>query len=133
MLKLKRAHLTAMINHAKESYPNECCGIIAGRGECVVNVMKMANEIGSPVEYKMSDADVKRALDSLDEQGLDFLGVYHSHPTSDAYPSNIDVDRAVFDEVDQLIISLKDIDKPQVNNFRIVNKNVVEAPYSVID
>ena len=121
-----------LIAHARESYPLECCGIIAGSGTRIEQLVRIPNTIESPVEYKMDDAAVKSALDMLDAARLDFLGVYHSHPKSAAYPSNSDTAKAPFPELDYVIISLIDIEKPVIKNFSIDNNVIIEEPLEII-
>jgi proteasome lid subunit RPN8/RPN11 len=125
--------IDSIIDHAKEEYPYECCGIIAGRDSRVESVIRINNELSSSVEYSMNDAELKSVLDELDAAGLDFIGVYHSHPTSGAYPSGIDIKRSIFPEVDYLIVSLVEQNDPKIGNFKIIDGKAKEEPYSIGD
>jgi proteasome lid subunit RPN8/RPN11 len=124
MLHFKKEHIDAMISHANELYPNECCGIIAGRDGRVDSTVRIRNEIESSVEYSMDNVELKAELDRLDEKGLDLIGIYHSHPTSKACPSGSDIKKAVFEEVDCLIISLLDKGAPEIKNYKIKDGSV---------
>ena len=133
MLILKNEHIDAIICHAGEIYPHECCGIIAGKDARVESIIKIRNVVVSSVEYSMSTTELKGALDELDSKGLEFIGVYHSHPTSVAYPSETDVINAAFPELDYIIVSLLDRDNPELKNFKMIDKKIQEEPFEVID
>ncbi len=123
--------IDAILQHAMEDLPNECCGMIAGKGEVVDSIVRLKNELKSPISYKMNNNEVKSVLDKLDKNGLDFIGIYHSHPTSDAYPSMTDVAQAIFPEIDYIIISLKNTTNPKIKNFKIRNDSITEEPFTV--
>lgn len=121
-----------MIDHALECAPFECCGVIAGRGETVEKIIKMENEASSNLEYSMNDAQLKRALASLDDEGIDFIGVYHSHPKSIPYPSQVDIAKASLPELFNVIISLLDKKNPSLKAFKIAGNIVCEIAYRVV-
>ena len=52
-IRLTREQLSAMIAHARAEYPNEACGILAGRDGAVTRVYPMTNVERSPVSYLM--------------------------------------------------------------------------------
>lgn len=133
MLSFKKEQIELMVKHAIESFPNECCGLIAGKDDIVYDAVKMKNEQNSPIKYSMNSRETKDALDELDSRDLDLLGVYHSHPTSRAYPSDTDIRESSILEVNCMIISLLDKDDPEVKNFKIIEGEVIEEPYLLID
>ncbi len=126
MLEITRKHHDEMIKHALETNPVECCGIIAGSGARVTKVIRVKNDTPTATEYSMNAAELKRALDTLDADRLDFIGIYHSHPTSIAYPSRVDITKAIWPELYYVIISLLESSRPELKSFKIVDGKVVE-------
>ena len=133
MLCFKRSQINQMIDHAKAEYPYECCGMIAGKDERVDKIVTMKNELRSSVEYSMDDAQIKSEIEKLDDEGHDLIGGYHSHPTTKAYPSNVDISKAIFPEIDYIIISLLDKDNPEMKNHKIKDNAPYDEPFTITD
>jgi proteasome lid subunit RPN8/RPN11 len=89
-----------MVAHARSTYPNECCGAMLGRvdGETkeVLVAMKLENSsAGSQAaRYELRPADLLAADKEARRQGLDMIGIYHSHPDCDAYFSKTDLENS---------------------------------------
>lgn len=83
-----------MIQHAAICYPNEACGMLLGRIQddayIVLKVVLTPNRMQSPVRFAIPDEDVIRAYHTAAKEGMDVVGVYHSHPDSPATPSGTD-------------------------------------------
>jgi desampylase len=93
--------LEAIAAHAQREQPRECCGILLGTGDEIVEAVAAANVAEEPFRcYEVSPADhiaqVRRCRDSVraGEDALRILGVYHSHPHSAPVPSPTDLDQA---------------------------------------
>jgi len=108
-----------LIDHATEDLPNECCGMISGRGGEAVRVYRATNTEGSPFMYVMDPKEQLRIMDEIDASGDELLAIYHSHTRSAAYPSRTDVELAFFPDTLYLIVSIADRDAPDVRAFRI--------------
>ncbi len=85
--------------HAREGYPHEVVGILAGhRGDNVVtHVVSLVNErADSPANrYHVSALVLFRAEQALEAEGLEVVGYYHSHPDHPARYSDFDRDHAL--------------------------------------
>ncbi|MCX7793920.1 MAG: M67 family metallopeptidase [Thermodesulfovibrionales bacterium] len=106
-----------MIEHSKEVFPEEACGILAGSANRINYIFKMANVEHSPVSYLMDSKEQFMVMKEIRQKGLEMLGIYHSHTSSDAYPSGKDIALAFYD-VAYVIISLMH-ENPVVRAFRI--------------
>jgi len=120
------ASLKAIHSHARETYPEECCGFIVERGgqEEVVRVANIQNQLHArdPVQfqrtaataYSMGREQLPVILDA--ERGvLAIRAIYHSHPEHDAYFSATDRDQALggadaptYPEAVQIVVSVRD-------------------------
>ncbi|MBY0460285.1 MAG: M67 family metallopeptidase [Gemmataceae bacterium] len=103
--------LDEMIEHAFAESPVECCGLLAGHARDGVGVVTarfaIANELGSPTEYRTDARDLFRAFRAMREGGLELMAIYHSHPLSAPVPSRRDLDQNTYGEsVAHVIIGL---------------------------
>jgi proteasome lid subunit RPN8/RPN11 len=68
------------------------------------------------------------------EQGREVLGIYHTHPATQPYPSPTDVARAhwgdtddlLFPEYSYLIVSLRDPANPEPRSYKIRGRRIPE-------
>jgi proteasome lid subunit RPN8/RPN11 len=124
----------AMIAHAKAGFPNEACGILAGgtNGGAADVFYAMKNVDAAAVSYFMDPKEQLRVFKQMRENGLEMRGIFHSHVTSEAYPSQKDVRLAFYPEVSYLIASLSNMEKPVLRSFRIDNETVTEEEVRVV-
>ena len=96
-LAFERAQMTRMHDHAREGYPHEVVGILAGRNGVVTQVHPLINERGdSPRNrYQVSGLTLARAEDALVAEGFEVFGYYHSHPDHPARYSDHDREHAL--------------------------------------
>jgi [CysO sulfur-carrier protein]-S-L-cysteine hydrolase len=132
-LRVKRDQVEQIIAQARAESPNECCGMLAGRGEVVEEVFPGRNNDRSPKTYLMDPEDQLRAFRTMDQRGWELVGIYHSHPQTEAVPSRTDRQRALdrdgnalFPDAHYVIVSLRDAAQPQVRAFRITGGEVSE-------
>lgn len=121
-VRLTREQLDRILGQARAEAPNECCGLLLGRGEVVEEVFPGRNKDSSPRTYTMDPQDQLRAFRTMDERGWDLVGIYHSHPHSKAFPSETDKSKALYPDARHVIISLTDSERPQVRAFWILDK-----------
>ena len=121
-----------MISHCKEAHPNEACGILAGNGEEVFKVYKMANIEKSPVSYEFDSREHIKAIRDMRENNHTMLAIFHSHPSSPAYPSAKDMNLAFYEDCIYVIVSL--IEKqPVVKGFLIREGDIKSASIHIHD
>lgn len=81
----------AIVCQADAESPFECCGLLAGDRDGRVNLaIPLRNELQSPIAFRSEARSMLAAMRSIDESGLHWLAVYHSHPTSRPVPSRKD-------------------------------------------
>ncbi len=130
---LTEAQLTQIFVHTQAEAPNEACGLLAGVAERVMHVWPAANVAENPaVEYLMDPHDQLRHFQAMEEQGLELLGIYHSHPSSPAYPSPTDLGMAYYPEAVYGIVSLVQDDNPVLRTFCIVDGQISEVVFKLI-
>ena len=79
-----------LIQHAENENPNESCAILYGNGDTVSDVFLTKNIEESPVNFTISNDQLIEGYKITEEKKLQVIGIFHSHPNSEAYPSNTD-------------------------------------------
>jgi [CysO sulfur-carrier protein]-S-L-cysteine hydrolase len=117
-----------IVAHAREVAPEECCGVITGRDGEAIAVERAENEFAHRMRYRISAGEMFRIYKLADERGEEMLAFYHSHPRSEAYPSQTDINEAGgLPESLHLICSLSDPERPVVRAFSIRGSEVEEV------
>jgi proteasome lid subunit RPN8/RPN11 len=119
--------LEQVISDCKSVYPNEACGLLAGRKNIAEKIYKMTNIEHSSVSYMMDPGEQFRALKEMRKHGDQMVTIYHSHPHSPAYPSPKDISLAYYPDPVYLIVGLSDIERPEVRAFEILDGKVREV------
>ncbi len=131
-LRIPRQIFEEMLAYCREVYPNEACGILAGRESAVVKIYKMKNEERSPVSYLMDPGEQFSAMKEMRAGGLAMFSIFHSHPESPAYPSPKDVSLAFYEEAVYVIVSLAG-KEPEAKAFSIRDGEIREIGITVED
>ena len=102
---MKELHFTdtvleAITQHARQDYPNECCGFLLGtegelRSFTDYIIVDNSKEGDQRKRFEISGKDYMKAEREAALRGLDLLGIYHSHPDHPAIPSRHDHKQAV--------------------------------------
>lgn len=109
--------------HARAAAPDECCGILVGRGDRV-DLAVAARNIAErrATRFLIDPADHLAALRDARSRGLDVVGFYHSHPRSGAAPSPTDRAEASYPNHLFLIVGLG-VDPPEIRLYRFESGN----------
>ena len=121
---LQRDHFDAIVSHALESSPNECCGLIGGTADSkATTIYRLRNVTPKPqLGYEAAPEDLFAAQRQMREHGETLLAIYHSHPRSaDPSPSETDVRLAYYPSATYLIVGLGG-EQPVVKAFKIVEQ-----------
>ena len=95
-LTLTNEQLQKMITHVDNHAPLEACGLLAGRGSTVESVIVVQNQAQSPVRYVMDPIEQLHAFEWIESNGLDLIGIFHSHPTGPETVSPTDIAEAAY-------------------------------------
>ncbi|HMU92488.1 MAG TPA: M67 family metallopeptidase [Anaerolineales bacterium] len=95
-LTLTNEQLQKMIDHVDSHAPLEACGLLAGKGSTVEAVLVVRNQAQSPVRYVMDPIEQLHAFEWIESNGLDLIGIFHSHPTGPETVSPTDIAEAAY-------------------------------------
>jgi proteasome lid subunit RPN8/RPN11 len=76
--------------YSENQKPNESCAILFGKNNQVLDLFLTENIEKSPVNFTISNKQLIEGYKIAEEKKMDVIGIFHSHPNSDAYPSNTD-------------------------------------------
>lgn len=128
-MRISRAHWDALVAHAREEAPYECCGYLRARDGVVDEVYRAENAERSPYGFSFG-FEALRAANELDDDGWE-VGTYHSHPKSPAEPSQQDINVVQYENWRHLIISLAA--EPEIRVWWIRDRKVEEEELEVVD
>ena len=131
-LRLTRPDYQAMLAQLQGAYPLEACGLMAGRAGSVQQIYPVTNRLASSYAFEMEPEEQLRAMLDLEERGWDLLAIYHSHPLGPAGPSATDVAKAFYPDAAQVIVSLRDRQRPAVRVFSISNGRISELSLQIV-
>ena len=132
-MRISRAMYDEMLAHARADAPNECCGMVATRpagspasdGEAV-RVYRTENTAASPLKFTIDPRELFRVHSEIEDAGLAFGAIYHSHTRTEPYPSQTDINFARgWPGVQWLIFGLADVE-PSARIYAIRDGEVVE-------
>ncbi|MFA1610867.1 desampylase [Halobellus rubicundus] len=100
-LVLARDAYDDIVSQGYDGGDEEICGVLAGEygdDESVVrDVRRVPNAAETPqIRYAMAPEAQLAAIEGIEDDGLDVVGFYHTHPTGPAHPSDTDVERATW-------------------------------------
>jgi [CysO sulfur-carrier protein]-S-L-cysteine hydrolase len=131
MTEIDAVFFKEILEQGLREFPNECCGVIAGKGGVAVKVFPMKNADASPVTYRLDGKEQLQVFDAMDAEGWELWAIYHSHTHSEAYPSETDVRLAFYPEARYILLSLADRDHPILRSFSIRDGEVAEEELSI--
>lgn len=121
-----------MIAQAYDCYPEEACGLLIGHvgGGQVARFVPCANTTRSGKVYTIEPKAMLRAEREAEADGMEIIGVMHSHTHTEPYPSQTDVNQAPDPTWHYVIVSLKR-EAPEVRSYLLADGTIAEETIAV--
>ena len=107
---LTKAQRQLLSTEAINKKPNESCALLFGKkddGKIIVSEIYPAENIEkSPINFTISNEQLIQGYKIAEDKGLDVIGIFHSHPDSEPYPSPTDKKFMEINPVAWVIFSL---------------------------
>ena len=140
MLKLSQSDYVSLRQHAEETYPYECCGVLLGRFDDngAKSVTKSVSRIArcgntradSPHNrYQIDPRELIRIQREGRERGEDIVGFYHSHPDHPAQWSSTDLAEAHWFGCSYVITSVEKGVATITNSFELVGSDETDKKF----
>lgn len=97
MIRIEPGAWQVMVDHARATFPNECCGVVFGVREGDAKIGRLAVAMENAYEgaqedrYEIRNEELLAADERARKEGLEMLAIFHSHPDCDAYFSATDL------------------------------------------
>jgi proteasome lid subunit RPN8/RPN11 len=96
VVKILKSAYDGIIKHAESGYPNEVCGVLIGKEDRITSFKECRNlnRERARDRYELDPLSFREADDWARSNGMEILGIYHSHPDHPSRPSGFDRERA---------------------------------------
>jgi proteasome lid subunit RPN8/RPN11 len=122
----------AVIAHAKECQPRECCGVLLGTTGHITEAIRAGNLSESPTRFLIDPKAHIEARRTARAEGLEVVGFYHSHPHSRALPSATDLAEAQYPGCVHLIVGFVE-GAPEIRIFNYADGQAMEQTLSILN
>ena len=131
------AHLVAALwEHAEREHPIEACGVIAGTlaDRMPTRHIQMENSAYSPTFYEFESKALLHLYKELDDRDEALVVIYHSHTSTEAYPSRTDIAYAGEPYAHYVLMSTREeiASRSEFRSFRIIDGVVTEEPVEIV-
>lgn len=122
MIRIEKDAWEAMVEHARGTYPKECCGVMigaeAGGKRLVTLAIACRNAYGGDQKdrFLIDPKDQLAADRRARELGLTVLGFFHSHPNEASYFSATDLKNS-WPWYSNVVISIRDGEFKEAKSF----------------
>ena len=87
---LKQSDKKLLSQYSENQKPNEACAILFGKNNEVLDIFLTENIEESSVNFTISNEQLIEGYKIAEDKKMDIIGIFHSHPNSDAFPSSTD-------------------------------------------
>lgn len=131
-LSISESHIERISIHSQESHPLEACGIligtISGDTRTVIETRAARNRLSSESSYEIDPESLFHAFTYAEQNGLEVVGFYHSHPLWSADASETDRTRANYPGLSYLIYS---VPNNEMKSFYFDGKELILEPLRI--
>ncbi|MBA4542170.1 MULTISPECIES: Mov34/MPN/PAD-1 family protein [Thermoactinomyces] len=121
-----------MKEYCLNQYPHQGYGFLAGHGSVITHFFPIPGQNSGPCFLDFEPRAYFEAVKKIRSLQLEWLGVLHSHPLSDAYPSARDRSGWHFVHKSFWILSLKD-KQVQLGAYYIKKNQAIPIIYKITD
>jgi proteasome lid subunit RPN8/RPN11 len=129
---ITQRHYEIIVQQAVKNYPEESGGFLGGENNTIKAILPVFNQhlYDRTKTYAITDEDILRAHRFFEKHGLEFYGVYHTHPHGIAEPSKQDLRTR---QKYHFIVSLKDLKNPEFAAWTVSGSTYARTPIKVIN
>ena len=87
---LEQSYKKILSQYSENQKPNESCALLFGKNNQVLDIFLTENIEKSPINFTISNEQLIEGYKMAENKKMEIIGIFHSHPNSDAFPSNTD-------------------------------------------
>ncbi|MDR7001030.1 M67 family metallopeptidase [Neobacillus niacini] len=129
---IKKSVYKDMIEYCRSNLPNEACGLLSGEEGTGLTLWKIKNEYKSPNRFYMSKESIQQAFIEMEVLGEQLTGIFHSHPSTPAFPSIKDIRNNAYPQLAYLIVSFYK-GKVEVRCFKTTEDSAIPINLVILD
>jgi [CysO sulfur-carrier protein]-S-L-cysteine hydrolase len=135
MLKIERAIVDKIVAHARADHPDEACGVVAGAvgSDRPTRFIAMMNAERSPTFYRFDSMEQFQVWREMDDRDEEPVVIYHSHTSTEAYPSRTDISYASEPNAHYVLVSTREPEHDEFRSYRIVDGEVTEETVRIVE
>jgi proteasome lid subunit RPN8/RPN11 len=128
-----------IVAHAKRDHPDEACGIVAGPegSDRAERLVPMINAAGSPTFYEFDSGELLALYKQMWANDEEPVVIYHSHTSTEAYPSRTDIGLASEPGAHYVLVSTREHGNSagpvEFRSYRIIDGQVAEEEVHVTE
>ncbi|MDH5393620.1 MAG: M67 family metallopeptidase [Gammaproteobacteria bacterium] len=124
-IQLPRQIVNKILAHAQTREQQEICGLISQNKLNEMKIFPVTNiSTDASRFFEMDAAEMIHAMKSIRNEDAELFAIYHSHPTTAAFPSAIDIEKAGYPDALYLIVSLNTTGVLELKGFKIQGDTV---------
>ena len=132
LVTIERGIFDRLLAEARANPNIECCGLLAGCDAVISAILPAKNALQSPKAYEIAPQELFDLFRRIRSEGLDHLGIYHSHPNGENDPSPLDIELSFYPDTAYLIISMRPGASRPIRAFRIVDGQARELSLQIV-
>lgn len=115
---ITQRHYDVILKQAHDNLPKETGGFLGGHGRFIKGILPLFNmHLGNKTDtFAYTQEDAVRSRQFFEKNGLEYLGVYHTHPKGTAEPSKQDLSHI---QKYMFIISMRNIRHPDFACYEV--------------
>ncbi|MFZ3073326.1 MAG: M67 family metallopeptidase [Thermodesulfobacteriota bacterium] len=126
MVEITKDIFQKILDHARASYPHECCGVLLGEmsPKRIVDAVKAenTNKERASDRYEMNPDELFRIEKEARQRGFEVVGIYHSHPDHPSRPSEFDRQRG-WPEYSYIIVAVKGGTETEAKSWTFIEED----------
>ena len=87
---LKQSDKKILSQYSENQKPKESCALLFGKDNQVLDIFLAENIDESSAKFTISNEQLIEGYNIAEQKKMEVIGIFHSHPNSDAFPSNTD-------------------------------------------
>lgn len=132
--KLPRKIATELLHLAQLSPTQEICGLISAKNAIANNCYPIDNVANqTQQQFQMDERQQINAFAAMRSRNETLFAIYHSHPTTPAFPSAADIMLSAYPEAIYLIISLHTKGVLEMRGFTISDNKVNDIALQLVE
>lgn len=133
VFKITNRHYKVITKQAADNFPKESGGFLGGKDDMVQAILPIFNQhIGNKTDtFGFIAEDIERAKLFFDKHGLEYYGLYHTHPSGVPIPSKTDINTG---HQYHFIIGIPgdDASKAELRAWEVIRKQPHQIPIEIV-